>query len=133
MPKYFVFGKKSKELLEEVDPRLKLLANVALLASEIDFSVIEGLRTPERQKILVNDGKSWTYKSKHIQGLAIDVAPYPLDFTSSSKYYKIYQAFKHASEITGIKFRWGGDWNRSGDYHDEIARGSYDGGHFELS
>lgn len=132
MPKYFVFGKKSKEILEQVNPNLKLLANVALLASEVDFSVIEGLRTPERQQTLLNGGKSWTLKSKHIQGLAIDVMPYPPDFKDLDKYYKIYQAFKHASEITGIKFRWGGDWNMSDDYHDEITRGSYDGGHFEL-
>lgn len=126
------FGKKSAAKLAEVHPDLQKLARRAIALSTQDFTIIEGLRTLERQKQLKAQGKSWTLKSKHIEGKAIDVVPYPVDWNNKSKFVKIYEAFKQASEETGVKFRWGGDWNQNGSYEDEIKRGSLDMPHFEL-
>lgn len=45
---------------------------------------------------------------------------------------KVANVLKQVAKELGIKARWGGDWNMNGRYDDEIERGSYDGGHFEL-
>lgn len=125
----YTFGKRSRKNLEGVNPNLVKLAEKALELSTQDFMVTEGLRTVERQKQLVAKGLSKTMKSKHIVGRAIDVVPYPVDWKDWSKFVAIYNAFRRASEITGIKFRWGGDWNMNGSYRDEKF---LDGPHFEL-
>ena len=67
------FGKRSIERLEGVHPKLILVVSRGLLYSPIDFTVIEGLRTLERQKILKAQGRSQTLKSNHLTGRAIDV------------------------------------------------------------
>ena len=68
MPK---FSKKSKENLSGVDPVLKMLFTEVV--KHFDCSVTEGLRSLERQKELVKKGASKTLKSKHIDGMAVDV------------------------------------------------------------
>lgn len=119
----FKFSKKSLDKMEGVSPSLILLAKHALDLSEIDFGVSEGLRTKERQKELVEAGKSLTMDSKHIIGKAIDVVAYvdgkvTWDF---DKYALINEAFKEASLELDIPFVWGGSWKRLKD-----------GVHFEL-
>lgn len=125
----FSFGTRSRNNLKGVNPNLVKLAEEALKVSKVDFMVTEGLRTKERQRQLVAKGLSKTMNSKHLTGRAIDVVPYPVDWKDWSKFVAIYQAFKQASKTTGIKFRWGGDWNMNGSYKDERF---LDGPHFEL-
>lgn len=125
----FKFGPRSQKALEGVNANLVKLANKALEVSEVDFVVIEGLRSKERQKDLVSKGLSKTMKSKHLTGKAIDVLPYPVDWKNWSDFVKVYGAFKTASEILDIPFRWGGDWEMKGDFRDEKF---LDAPHFEL-
>ena len=70
MPK---FGKRSRERLKGVDSKLVNILNE--LVKIMDVTIIEGLRTQERQDKLVTKGASKTKFSKHIEGKAVDVAP----------------------------------------------------------
>lgn len=51
-------SKRSKENLKGVDERLVLLVGYALAISKVDFVVVEGLRSTERQKQLYREKKS---------------------------------------------------------------------------
>ena len=73
MTKY-KFSKRSLQNIEGIDYRLIILLGLMLDYSPYDFVVIEGVRTEERQKQLVADGKSKTMKSKHLTGSAFDIA-----------------------------------------------------------
>ncbi len=125
-------SKRSKKNLNGVHPDLVRVVNRAIEITKQDFMVIEGKRTLKKQKWLKAHGYSWTLKSKHLDGLAVDTVPYPIDWNDLDKFHKVYEAFKQASQELNIPIRWGGDWNMNGEYRDEVRRGVYDGGHFEL-
>ena len=131
MPK---FSQKSLKYLNECDDRLIRIANEAI--KRIDFSVIDGARTEEEAKANQAKGVSWTNKSKHCRkpkSYAFDFIPYPFkNWNDLEGFEKIAKVLNEEAAKLGIKVRWGGDWNMNGKYADEIARGSYDGGHFEL-
>ena len=59
-----------------VDERLQAVVNSAIHRSKIDFGVICGLRTMDEQRALVEKGASQTMKSKHLEGLAVDLMVY---------------------------------------------------------
>ena len=63
-----------------VDSRLINVMNE--LIKLMDVTIIEGLRTKERQEELVAKGASKTKFSKHIEGKALDLSPYPIDWES---------------------------------------------------
>ncbi|HAK2208007.1 TPA: M15 family metallopeptidase [Salmonella enterica] len=110
----FKFSQRSENNLSGVNADLQRLARVALSLSGVDFGITEGMRTSERQRELVAEGKSQTMKSRHITGHAVDVYAYPAGTPSGSwdwKYYEqIAKAFRLASQQTGIPVEWGGDW-----------------------
>ena len=106
------FSERSKAKLQGVDPRLIKVAELALQRSPFDFGITEGLRTAERQKQLVAEGKSQTLRSRHLLGRAIDFVVYingkpnwDLD-----NYQKVAQVFKQVAAEEGIEIEWGGDW-----------------------
>ncbi|BBJ66313.1 M15 family metallopeptidase [Enterobacter sp. 18A13] len=109
----FKFSQRSEDRLKGVHPDLVKVVRRALQLSHVDFGITEGLRTPERQKQLVAEGKSQTLKSRHITGHAVDVFAYPTPSGSwDMKYYRqIADAFKAASAELNIPIEWGGDWN----------------------
>ena len=74
----YKFGKRSKERLKGVDSRLVNVLNE--LIKIMDVTIIEGLRSKERQQELLAQGKTKTKYSKHIKGKAVDLAPYPIDW-----------------------------------------------------
>jgi peptidoglycan L-alanyl-D-glutamate endopeptidase CwlK len=119
----FSLSQKSKEKLEGVDIRLIRLVEQAIKETTVDFSVLEGLRTPERQQQLVNDGFSQTMKSKHLTGHAVDLGAIVDGKLSWDKqhYPAIAEAMKKAAAEQNIKIRWGGDF-----------KSFFDGPHFEL-
>ena len=82
MPK---FGKRSKERLKGVDAKLVNVANE--LIKLMDVTVIEGLRSQERQNELVAQGKSKTKFGKHVDGKALDLAPYPIDWEDRERFH----------------------------------------------
>lgn len=112
MANNFKFSQRSENNLRGVHPDLVKVARLALELSPVDFGITEGLRTVERQKQLVAEGKSQTMNSRHISGHAVDVFAYPTPAGSWDwQYYQqISQAFKQAGKNMGIPVEWGGDW-----------------------
>ena len=72
---YFL-SKRSYGNLEKVDKRLFDVVETAIQLTTVDFGVIQGLRTVEEQEALVAKGASRTMKSKHLEGLAVDLMAY---------------------------------------------------------
>lgn len=108
----FALGAKSKERLKGVHPDLVRVVERAIQLTEVDFSVIEGLRTVARQQQLVKSGASKTMRSRHLTGHAVDLAAvidgeirwdWPL-------YAKIAKAVKQAAAEVKVPIEWGGDW-----------------------
>ena len=108
----FKFGQKSLQKLNCVHPDLIAVMQLAISRSDVDFSIIEGLRTVAQQKKYVASGASKTMKSRHLTGHAVDIAPYvggkirwdwPL-------YYKLAPIIKQAAKELNIPIEWGGDW-----------------------
>jgi len=121
-------GNRSKQRLEGVHPDMVAVVERAIELTEVDFTVLEGLRTLERQKTLVARGASTTLNSRHITGHAVDLGAYvdgevrwdwPL-------YHKIAEAMKQAALELKVDMDWGGDWKSFPDGpHYELAWGSY--------
>ena len=108
----FKFSSRSFASLLGVRPELVVIAHRALQLSAVDFGVTEGLRTIERQKLLVAEGKSKTLNSRHLTGHALDVAAYVNGKLTwnYAEYETIAVAFKAAAAELGIPLEWGGDW-----------------------
>jgi len=113
MPK---FGKKSQERLRGVNSEL---VNVLFeLVKIMDVTIIEGVRSQERQDRLVAEGKSKTKFSKHITGRAVDLAPYPIDWEDRDRFHYMGGMLRGIAHQMGVKVRWGGDWNGDGETKD---------------
>lgn len=121
----FKFSKRSLDNLQGVNGNLVDVAHKALELSEIDFVVTEGLRSIERQKQLVKDGKSKTMNSRHLTGHAIDVAAF-VDGAVSwdfEHYERIADAFFKAAAELKVPIVWGGNWKTFKDgVHFEIDK-----------
>ena len=147
----FKLSRRSLDRLEGVDERLVSVVKFAIHATKTDFGVIQGLRTLEQQKELVAKGASQTMKSKHLDGLAVDLMAY-INGRGSwelNLYDDLADAMKEGAELAGVSVRWGAawhiddirEWKRSmedamNDYIDlrrsQGRRPFIDGPHFEL-
>ena len=107
----FVFSKRSLRNLEGVHPDLVRVVRRALELTEVDFVVVEGIRTLEKQRQYVESGASRTMNSRHLTGHAVDfiawVGTVNWDLVN---YEKIAAAMKEAGRELGIPVEWGGDW-----------------------
>lgn len=144
----FSFGKASQARLEGLHPDLVKVLKRAIQLSEIDFTIIEGLRSAERQAALYAQGRTkpgpkvtWVRKSNHQAkddgfGYAVDVYPFPVSLVLSHtpKEYEplfdiIAKAVFAAAKELEIKIRWGADWDMDNMPRE---RGETDNPHFEL-
>lgn len=110
----FKFSNKSLKRLEGVHPSLVKVMKRAIELSEVDFSIIQGIRTIDEQRRLVAEGKSLTLNSRHLvqkdgYGYAVDVVSYPVNW-SLYAFYPIAKAVRKAAEELNVKVRWGGGW-----------------------
>lgn len=119
----FRLSQRSRTRLKGVHPALVAVVEAAIVRTPVDFMVTEGLRTADRQAVLVKAGASRTLKSRHLTGHAVDVAAlvdgavrwdWPL-------YGRIAAVFKVVAAEHGTALIWGGNWPRLRD-----------GPHFEL-
>lgn len=119
----YSLSKRSEDKLVGVDANLVKVVRRAIELTEVDFGITEGLRTKERQALLVADGKSQTMNSKHIVGRAVDVVAYVDGKVSWDKehYVTISKAFKQAAKELNVAIRWGGNF-----------KSFFDGPHYEL-
>ena len=119
----YKLSQRSLNNLNGVHPDLIAVVKRAIEITSVDFAVIEGVRTIERQKELFSRGASKTMRSRHLTGHAVDLAAWvggirwdwPL-------YYKIAEAMKTAARELNVSLEWGGDWKTFKD-----------GPHFQLS
>jgi len=132
MPK---FSESSKREIETLHPDLRLVLNVAIKI--VDFKVIEGARSEERQKKLLMEGKTKTMNSKHLTkdkwgkplSEAVDLAPYPVDWGEAARFYFLAGVIIAVGNLFGIHIRYGGDWDGDHMFDEEKFK---DLGHFEL-
>lgn len=122
---------KSEVKLVQVHPKLVAVVRRALelvQASEthLSFIVTEGVRTPERQKMLLDTGASRTLNSRHLlkkgYGHAVDIAA-TLNGTVAwdwPLYAKLSTYFKAAAKELDVPLTWGGDWKsfRDGPHYE---------------
>lgn len=138
----FVFSKASEKQLEGVHPQLVKVIRRALEVSTVDFRVLEGVRTPERQKQLYAQGRTapgqkvtWTLNSNHFvnsktgYGHAVDLLPAPYDWKDLKNFDAVAKAMFQAAAELGVIIRWGADWDSDGKPRE---RGESDSPHFEL-
>lgn len=124
----YTLGARSKQRLKGVHPDLIKVVERAIEITTIDFTVLEGLRTPERQKTLKEAGASQTLNSRHITGHAVDLGAFvdgQVDW-SWPLYHEIAKAMKSAASELSIPIEWGGDWRTFKDGpHWQLPRKEY--------
>lgn len=144
----YIFGRSSKAKLETCHPALQAIVSKVMSWQVMDFSVIEGHRSLERQLQLYRSGMT------HIDGIrkkgkhnytpseGVDLLPYPYSLNGVHVWDDRHRftilaglMFAAAAELTRTrllvseKLRWGGDWDRDGNYADQNF---HDLPHFEL-
>lgn len=147
----YCLSKRSLKNLEGVHPDLQEVVKLAIQITGEDFAVIEGLRTKERQRQLVEKGASKTLNSRHLTGHAVDLAWWKngginwstagvkdfYDVGNAKQYNNIdYSGYQeigvsmiHAAAELKVPLRWGGDWDGDGQHTDHTF---LDWVHFEL-
>ena len=110
------FGKRSKERLRGVDRRLVSVLNE--LIKIMDVTIIEGLRSEQRQEKLLKEGSTKTKFSKHIEGKAVDLAPYPIDWEDRDRFHYMGGMIRGIAKQLNVPVRWGGDWDSDGETKD---------------
>lgn len=124
----FKLSKRSLKALEGVHPDLVAVVQRAIKITPIDFVVIEGVRTIERQRELFKAGASRTMNSRHLTGHAVDLAvwlgtvrwEFPL-------YQRLAVSVKAAAADVGVPIEWGWDlWGWDAP-HWQLGRRKYPG------
>lgn len=150
----FNLSQKSLDKMNGVDERLQRAVKRAIQLTKQDFMVLEGVRT--REQCMINYGKGRTiaqcvakgvpaqyanpnaakvtwlnnpFASKHCEGKAVDLVPYPVDWNDLKKFDAIAKAMLQAAKELGIPIRWGADWNSNGRPRE---KGETDSPHFEI-
>ena len=119
----FKLSQKSLDRLSGVHPDLVAVVKRAIEITEVDFAVLEGVRSLARQEQLFKAGGSTTMRSRHLTGHAVDLGAYVGQIRWDWPLYdKIALTMKAAAIELQIAIEWGGDW-----------RTFKDGPHFQLT
>jgi peptidoglycan L-alanyl-D-glutamate endopeptidase CwlK len=128
MPK---FGRTSKKRLVTCKEDLQILFNEVV--KHFDCSVLVGYRGRNEQDTAYESGHSkvkWP-NGKHNSNpsLAVDVAPYPIDWDDRERFIYFGGFVKGCAYQLGLPLRWGGDW----DNDSQLSDNKFDDlVHFEL-
>lgn len=108
----YTLSKKSRDRLVGVHPDLVKVVERAIKITEIDFAVLEGVRSKTRQEQLVKAGASQTMRSRHLTGHAVDLGAYVAGSVRWDwpLYHKLAVSVKQAAAELQIPIEWGGDW-----------------------
>lgn len=150
---------RSLNNLQGVHPNLAKVVKRAIELTTQDFVVIEGVRSREQCMINYGKGRTaaqclakgipakyanpkaakvtWLsnpFNSKHCKqkdgyGHAVDICPYPVDWSDVKKFDVIAKAMFAAAKELGVNIRWGADWDKDGKPRE---RGESDSPHFEI-
>lgn len=122
VPAGYKLGKRSLQRLEPLKPKLADVVKRAIQLTTQDFTVLETLRTLQRQKELLASGATRTLKSKHLMQEdgychAVDLGAWNDGAVTWGfhDYYEIVQAMDKAATEFGVagNVRWGGIWDRT--------------------
>jgi peptidoglycan L-alanyl-D-glutamate endopeptidase CwlK len=134
----YKYSKKSQAKLDTCHPDIQKVLNKAI--KHYDITILEGIRSVERQEELVRTGMSKTMKSKHLdQGdgysHACDCALWPIDWADRERFVFLQgylkglaDAMYEAGEISHT-LRLGVDWDGDGNIKEHSF---FDGPHIEL-
>lgn len=134
MPK---FSEASQKKLSTCHPELQLLFNEVI--KYFDCTILEGFRNEVEQNKAFAAGNSklkWPNgKHNKIPSMAVDVAPYPIDWHNIKRMYwfggyvlGVAQMLKNQGKMT-FDVRYGGDWDGDKDIDDQTFNDTV---HFEL-
>jgi peptidoglycan L-alanyl-D-glutamate endopeptidase CwlK len=110
----FKLSQRSLNNLQGVDERLQRIVKRAITLTKVDFAVIEGLRSADRQLELFYKGASNVKEGgKHQEGLAVDLMAFLGNRGSweLALYDEIADAMRVAAIEEGAPLRWGAAWN----------------------
>ncbi len=133
----YKYGRTSMARLKTCHTDIQKVMNEVIKV--MDVSILEGFRTEEKQQMAYAQGKSKVQypDSKHnkIPSMAVDAAPYPIDWMNSERFYLLVGLVKGMSQILYDRgeishlIRSGGDWDNDGEITDNKWN---DLPHFEL-
>ena len=105
-------SKKSRDRLAGVHPDLVKVVERAIEITEIDFAVLEGVRSKTRQEQLIKAGASQTMRSRHLTGHAVNLGAYVAGSVRWDwpLYHKLAVSVKQAAAELQVPIEWGGDW-----------------------
>lgn len=108
------FSQTSKDRLATCDARLQKVFNEVI--KHFDCTILEGHRGEEAQNEAYASGHSKLKypKGKHnaTPSKAVDVAPWPVDWSDTKRFYYFAGFVMGIAKSMGIKLRFGGDWDR---------------------
>jgi peptidoglycan L-alanyl-D-glutamate endopeptidase CwlK len=119
------------KLIKPLNEKLVKLYEEVFLITPVYFKITEGIRTPQRQQLLLNEGKTKILQSKHLTGDAIDICPLinnKLDYEARDDIMFLQGLFYGVASQMGIKIRVGSLW----DGKSIKENGFVDGWHIEL-
>lgn len=143
-----LFSKKSLDKLNTCHPKIQLVIKEAIKVT--DFTVLYGTRSVEEQFELFKQGRelqsdgTWKKigstvteldgrikKSKHnySPSMAVDIAPYPIDWNNIQRFKDLAKIVLHCAKNLNIKIIWGADWDMDGNIEEHKFK---DFPHFEL-
>lgn len=108
------FSQTSKDRLATCDARLQRVFNEVI--KHFDCTILEGHRNKEKQDAAFASGNSklkWPNGNHNsMPSKAVDVAPFPVDWNDSKRFYYFAGFVMATAKAMGIKLRFGGDWDR---------------------
>ena len=108
------FSTRSKSRLHTCDERLIDLFNEVVKG--FDCTIIEGHRGKKAQDEAFNKGNSKVKfpNGKHNKSpsIAVDVAPYPIDWSDRDRFHYFSGYVLGIASQMGLNIRWGGDWDQ---------------------
>lgn len=124
----YELSKRSRDRLSGVHPDLVKVVERAIEITDMDFTVLEGVRSKARQAQLFASGASQTLNGRHITGHAVDLGAYVAGQVRWDwpLYNKLAATMKQAAKDVGVNIVWGGDWKSFPDGpHFELPREEY--------
>lgn len=156
----FRLSAQSLARLNGVHPDLRKVVERAIQITDVDFKVIEGVRSRETMWEYWGKGRTAaecrakgvpeTYAQPRLAkvtwlnnplmsnhrvhadgwGHAVDLLPAPYDWKDLKGFDRMARAMMVAAEDLGVEIRWGADWDQDGKPRE---RGETDSPHFELA
>lgn len=127
----YYFSKTSESHLVTCHAALRLIARTVI--QSYNCRVIWGHRGEDDQNKAHFAGNSTKMfpDSKHnkMPSLAMDIVPYPVDWTDLRKFYILGGRILQIADMLDIKLIWGRDWDQDNDLDDQTLM---DYAHYEL-